>query len=131
MGFHVCGMCDDKELEHALFSKCSSGDVTLAFQNGRAWVMPDMILHYVADHGWMPPVEFITDVMEGELAGGRRVQTRSIQPLVEPVRVGYLTEEVVAGAVPDGFVQRLEELMLQAGKMSMRVQTKGMSGAMR
>jgi hypothetical protein len=133
MGFHICGMCGDKGRvpEHLLYSNHSSGDVTLVFQSGRAWVMPDMILHYVADHGWVPPAEFIADVMESELAEGRRIQTRSIQSSDKPTQVGYLTDEVIAGVAPDGFVRRLEELMLKAGQMNMRVQTKGMSGAMR
>jgi len=53
MGFHPCRWCEDREDADSLnkYSRYSSGDVTLIFPNGDAWEMPDMILHYVADHG--------------------------------------------------------------------------------
>lgn len=126
MGFHECHLCDNgKGPKQPVYPQHSSGDVTLAFRSGTIWVMPDMILHYVADHGWVPPTEFVTDVMESELAAGHRVQYRSFQPSSKPIRVGYLTGDVIAGAVPEGFVHQLERLMQQARQMGMRDQSKG------
>lgn len=54
MGFHVCEYCGTNPQPKPRFSFLSSGDVTLVFGNGHMWEMPDMILHYVADHGWLP-----------------------------------------------------------------------------
>lgn len=71
--------------------------------------MPDMILHYVADHGFQPPRDFIYDVMNSEVVAGHRVQTRSM-----PQRIGYLSGSFPQGAVPEGFLRKLEVLMLAA-----------------
>jgi hypothetical protein len=89
--------------------------------------MPDMILHYVADHEWQPPVDFVADVMEGDLAAGSRRQTRSIINNVfdGAVQVGYLEGVISAGPVPDGFIERLEGLMNLSSRSGMRIQTKG------
>ena len=74
MGFHVCEYCHQET---------SSGDITLRFKNGRAWQMPDMILHYIADHGFQPPSAFTDDIMKGTIEphGAHKMP---------PVRVGYL-----------------------------------------
>jgi hypothetical protein len=89
--------------------------------------MPDMILHYVADHVWQPPMEFIHDVMASELAWGERDQTKGVilGTIYKGTRVGYLEGEIKQGPVPDGFVERLEELMTSAAAAGRRVQTRG------
>lgn len=79
MGFHVCAYCNDA---------ASSGDVMLKFKTGRTWIMPDMILHYITEHHFMPDNDFIDDVINGELVDAGRYQTKSIN---EPVQVGYLS----------------------------------------
>lgn len=124
MGFHICQWCGDLNTDRSnRFSHLSSGDVTLYFRSGNKWQMPDMILHYVADHGWVPPLEFIDDVMNSEYAGGERIQYRS---MTFPVRIGYLTEDFVPGEVPEGFVEKLLYLMSSAANDGHRLQTKGM-----
>lgn len=133
MGFHTCEYCVDKGIEPR-FGHLSSGDVNLTFTNGDRWVMPDMILHYVADHNWPPPQKFIEDVMTGELAQCDRQQTRGMtltaifenrNKIYEAVKVGYLSGSLTTGPVPEGFVEKLEELMKKAGAMGLRAQTKG------
>ena len=109
MGWHECTYPHDKQ---SIFCHQSSGDVTLRFANGRAWVMPDMILHYVADHKWLPPTAFVDDVMTVDCTGGERRQTRG-GPMVQPVSVGYLSGSFQTGQVSDGFLERLEALMLK------------------
>ena len=121
MGFHLCRLCSSAVRAGHRYPWTSSGDVTLRFEGGASWQMPDMILHYVADHGWHPPKEFVADVMLGVLAGGQRVQTRSW-----PKRVGYLSEAAILGeSVPEGFVEKLAALMKQASDGGDRLQTKG------
>lgn len=127
MGFHVCESCKSKD-ESNRFPNTSSGDVNLTFTNGHKWVMPDMILHYVADHGWQPPSDFIADVMNGKLETGGRRQTRGgVSNVFDGATpVGYLKGMIPTGPVPDGFVDQLERLMQQASGGGMRAQTKGM-----
>lgn len=127
MGFHVCEWCGWDPQPKPRFSHFSSGDVTLRFKSGRAWRMPDMILHYVGDHGYQPPAGLVEDVMNGELVGGEREQYRGfpLQPRSEPVSVGYLHGSFITGPVPDGFVEKLESLMNQAAGMGDREQYLG------
>lgn len=130
MGFHTCAFCSEDDGNR--FSRHSSGDTNLTFTNGNHWVVPDMILHYVADHNWLPLSEFIDDVMTGELKVCERRQTRNLNmsaihdAILDATKVGYLAnEEFTFGPVPCGFVEKLEALMKQADGLDMRVQTKG------
>jgi len=100
----------------------SSGDVTLHFDSGRSYVMPDMILHYIVDHGWVPPNEFIDDVMNREVAASGRRQMRGRGPMP----IGYLKETFQAGSVPSGFADKLEILMAAAALNGCRLQTKSL-----
>lgn len=79
MGFHVCEYCK---------SDTSSGDVTIRMKSGKIWQVPDMILHYVADHNYRPPHEFVNDILDSEVVGGERIQTKGLE---EPVKIGYLS----------------------------------------
>ena len=128
MGFHHCGFCPPDPVVNT-FGNLSSGDVNLTFANGNRWVMPDMILHYVADHGWRPPQKFIEDVMNGEYADSGRAQTcnMTINEIMRGERVGYLADTLEEGEVPPEFIDRLEQLMKKAGSDGNRAQTKGLS----
>lgn len=53
-GFHPCEYCQDGS-EH----KSSSH-----FFNTNGFIWPEMLAHYVRDHGYQPPEEFIRWVME-------------------------------------------------------------------
>jgi len=119
MGFHECAYCTPTDESAAQYSRFSSGDVTLTFASGRSWRMPDMILHYIADHGWQPPEAFIDDVVHSTLTHHQRVQTRSASM---PTNVGYLHGPYERGAVPLRFVDKLQALMHQG----MRLQSKGL-----
>lgn len=115
VGFHICEYC--KTTEKSRYPITSSGDVTLVFDSGRAWQMPDMILHYVADHNWLPPAELIEDVMKKKMIDGERLQTKGI-----PTNVGYLSGPFETGRVPKYFVEKLESLMHQAERQGNRIQ---------
>lgn len=142
MGFHVCQYVTEhqlRELGLERYSLFSSGDVAMSFDSGRSWVMPDMAPLYVA-LGWVPPPEFIADVMNGTLTTGARRQTRGLNP-VTPISIGYMQGPEadplplrMDGVLPAGFLQALEKRMDEAAKMgsgfdafSGRRQTKGFS----
>lgn len=114
MGFHTCPYCNNAT---------SSGDVTLTFDSNRTWVMPDMIVHYVQVHNYLPLQHFITDVMHYSLIKTNYRVTRSNQSL----QVGYLQGEFQLGNVPQGFVEKLQILMEQAGSSGDRQQSKGVN----
>lgn len=122
MGFHICEYCGWEPKVKPRFSHSSSGDVTLVFDSERVWRMPDMILHYVADHNWQPPSEFVEDVMDHKLDDRQRHQSIAWEKMHS---IAYLTGPFTQGTVPNGFVERLEQLMDQAASEGMRVQTRG------
>ncbi|OGD78115.1 hypothetical protein A2368_00295 [Candidatus Collierbacteria bacterium RIFOXYB1_FULL_49_13] len=65
---------------------------------------------------------FVHDIMTSEPTDCSRVQYRCLGP--DAVSVGYLRDDFVPGTVPDGFVERLERMMITAG---FRLQTKGIT----
>jgi hypothetical protein len=123
MGFHICEYGGSEA--HGKYPTSSSGDVRLTFDSGRIWIMPDMILHYVADHHWLPPEDFIHDIMHATYVVGKRSQTKS--PAPPPIPVGYVKGEFVSGDVPEGFVEKLQSLMQAAADNSHRIQYRGIS----
>lgn len=118
MGFHICEYC--RPGSKGRYHNTSSGDVILKFDSGNIWEMPDMILHYIADHEFKPPVEFIEDVMNGRVTGSKRLQTKGL-----PRRVGYLSGNYAEGEVPAGFLEKLESLMIAAEHSGNRIQYRG------
>jgi hypothetical protein len=129
MGWHECEYCSHESAKKNAFNHLSSGDVTLIFTNGRAWQMPDMILHYVGDHNWLPPQKFISDIMNEELARQERIQTRGLREdnLFQVQRIGYLSGPLATGNVPVGFLERLEKFTNTAGNLGYRVQTNSLN----
>ncbi len=123
MGFHICEYCTSGAPTKIRFKNSSSGDVILSFSSGRSWMMPDMVLHYVADHQWRPPEEFITDVLTGSLVEGsdrmqtRRLQTKSLGENA-PTMIGYLRGDYEKGPVPKGFIEKLKDFMAEAARRS-------------
>ena len=100
--------------------------------------MPDMICHYMADHKWLPPQDFIDDVLTSKLCikhqGSSGYQTvaqsiRRVTTIMTGTKIGYLTGDFTTGTVPPGFLARLKILMDLATTNLMRVQTKGLPPA--
>ena len=70
-GIHVCELPDCPNRDRNGFRTSRRGDVTLADGNGEIRVLgpdkiyaaPNMIYHYVVDHRYKPPQEFIDAVL--------------------------------------------------------------------
>jgi hypothetical protein len=68
-GFHVCNLCTKakaKPLEikrngHKL--KLGTAEIRVFGKNGVVYAAPDLIFHYVSDHGYVPPDAFLEAVM--------------------------------------------------------------------
>jgi hypothetical protein len=79
-GMHTCELCG---------SCRTSGNVGLP-ANGLLYVFPEMLEHYVAIHGYLPPSEFLDAVMHAPLQG-----TAAYVEAVAPFR-RYVDEQVAA-----------------------------------
>ncbi len=85
-------------------SNTSHNDIVMVFNSGRAWKMPDTIVHCITEHNWLPPDELIADIMQYKLFGAR--YDPSVSSL-KPMEVGYLSGSFEKGDVPEGFVLKL------------------------
>lgn len=121
MGMHPCKYCYTEQgyidNPDRVYDPSSTGDITLVFPNGDTFEMPDMILHYVFDHQWLPPREFIADVMayEASEVETERLQTKGLM-MIEPVymKIAYLEGDYPTGPVSDEFKARLVALIEKA-----------------
>jgi len=66
-GFHPCPFCDNPpigmpvEFEGRVI-KLGSAEIHVRAPDGRTFAAPDLIYHYVVQHGYKPPREFIDAV---------------------------------------------------------------------
>lgn len=119
MGFHTCQFCEAAGEEHP---RTSSGDVRMTFTNGHQYVMPDMIVHYVEDHMYAPPEQFVEDVLDGALLESMRNQSVAMSE-----HVGYLEDPYFPrGQTTTLFQLRLRQLIEKATRQGARIQTRRM-----
>ena len=74
LGFHECPFCDNPPFglpasHNGQEITLGSGDMWVFGNNGRYYVAPNLIYHYVAAHHYCPPEEFIEAVMHSPLPG--------------------------------------------------------------
>jgi hypothetical protein len=55
-GFHVCPFCSDPRAR-------GSAEIEVSGENGRRYAAPTLIVHYIEDHKYLPPSEFISAVV--------------------------------------------------------------------
>ncbi len=124
MGAYACKL--KHERGRRAYATTSSREIILIFANGHRWKIPEMILHYVADHGWLPPAEFIKDLLEVCLD-----QSLADMTYVNPHaptfdekfgirRIGYLGLEVPndeVGAISDQAWEKLRHYITCPGKL--------------
>lgn len=59
-GPHRCGFCAPGG-----FDGYGSAEIHVVGADGRVYAAPSLILHYVRDHGYLPPAEFVAAVVGG------------------------------------------------------------------
>lgn len=72
LGFHKCPFCGvwGVVAHHGQEArKLGSAEIRVVGRNNIIYAAPDLIYHYVADHHYRPPDEFIQAVLEGPLPG--------------------------------------------------------------
>lgn len=71
-GFHVCDLCENPEKSVPIVEykgqKREVGyyEIRVWGKNGNMYAAPSLILHYILQHGYKPPQEFIDAVMDSE-----------------------------------------------------------------
>ena len=67
-GFHACPFCPpligmkigtDYEFQSGETRKLGSACLEVRDPQGRVWKAPDLVLHYVREHGYAPPLELL------------------------------------------------------------------------
>lgn len=66
-GFHICPFCEEHRsgLPTELDGKTltlGSAEIEIKDDQGRVFVAPDLLYHYITEHRYMPPREFIDAV---------------------------------------------------------------------
>ncbi len=59
-GFHTCHLCLVKS--RGDWALIGNGQIRIQHVNGEWYVAPTMIHHYVTEHGYLPPREFVAAV---------------------------------------------------------------------
>lgn len=63
-GFHQCPFCSASDDARHLHR--SNAEIAVRARDGTIYRAPALILHYVAAHGYRPPDQFISAVVNGE-----------------------------------------------------------------
>lgn len=66
-GIHVCEHCSDGYVEIEQDSDVmtlGSAEIWIPANDKKVFAAPNLIIHYVRDHGYLPPPEFIHAVMK-------------------------------------------------------------------
>lgn len=119
VGFHTCQLCP-KGGPGAALPETSSGEYTITFASGRTYHFPDMLFHYILEHNYHPPMEFVEDVMNGKPTSVSADHSRK----TGVVQVGWLTEDFPKLTPSLPFLVALAQLMRTY--RGCRVQTRGM-----
>jgi len=63
MGHHVCEFCPDASWDDPYFFDMGNGEIRVRDADGVWYVAPRLVSHYVVDHNYFPPKEFIEAVL--------------------------------------------------------------------
>ena len=81
-GFYECQLCEKPPVGPLIFEydsqkiKLGTSEIRVFASDGTVYAAPDLILHYVHDHHYHPPQEFVDAVMTSELPVSAEYQTR-------------------------------------------------------
>jgi hypothetical protein len=80
-GLHDCEFCDKEcpirmPTEHSPrgYISLGTGEIRVSGEDGRVYVSPTLLLHYIDEHGYRPPEQFILAVRDA----GRRRRTQGV-----------------------------------------------------
>ena len=63
-GFHRCEFCSEEAVSEFSWNKIGNGEIRIKSREGIWYIAPKMIHHYVVEHQYKPPLEFIKCVLD-------------------------------------------------------------------
>jgi hypothetical protein len=63
MGHHVCEFCPDASWGDSYYMQMGNGEIRVRDAGGIWYVAPRLVIHYVEEHNYFPPQEFIDAVV--------------------------------------------------------------------
>jgi hypothetical protein len=77
-GYHLCPFCDNPSFGFVVECENSrivlgSAEIWIKGEKDIIYAAPDLIYHYMKDHNYLPPKEFLTAVEKDELVRGKRI----------------------------------------------------------
>jgi len=79
-GFHPCELCSNPPRGPLVYErnsqslKLGTAEIRVFGTDGRVYAAPDLIMHYICDHQYLPPEEFVEAVLLSELPGSPHYQ---------------------------------------------------------
>lgn len=81
-GFHECELCSNPAIGPLVFEhnlqkiKLGRSEIRVFGKHGIVYAAPNLIMHYVCDHHYQPPIEFIEAVLSSELPSSKKYDDR-------------------------------------------------------
>lgn len=106
----------------ARYSRVTTGQVDIDLGANGLFIVPNNLLHYILDHGWIPPTNFMETILRGyvgqtcaKIGTGETLKPIKTNKHIE--RVGWLTGEVKNNTEPllPNFVSKLH-VFLESSK---------------
>ncbi|MGW1468889.1 DUF7919 family protein [Streptomyces sp. NPDC002308] len=69
-GYHYCTLCTEMRERFGVSGagnarfRLGSAEIRVVSDSGQLYVAPNLVLHYIADHGYRPPEEFLAAVRD-------------------------------------------------------------------
>lgn len=86
-GFHRCEFCDYNGVDEALLTNkealltnkpgLGSAEIHVTSQDGKTYSAPNLICHYIAEHSYKPPDEFIDTVLSMDIQNAASLEEES------------------------------------------------------
>jgi hypothetical protein len=100
-GFHICELCDSPSQKPPIARhgedvlELGSAQIRVFGKDGRIYAAPNLIYHYVVEHQYCPPEEFIQAVLEGSQPGTPEYLSLLDQCGLEPFPYHGMSEDQV------------------------------------
>jgi hypothetical protein len=98
-GFHVCNLCRAAPVKPLVVENqgrrisLGASEIRVGARTGTIFAAPDLIYHYVREHGYLPPTEFVRAVEEEPLPGSAEYAERLNNSGLELYHFGPLEEK--------------------------------------
>ncbi len=71
-GYHLCPFCSDPSFGFTVEIKkekivLGSAEIWVKGEDGKIYAAPNLIYHYIRDHNYLPPNEFLLAIKRGEI----------------------------------------------------------------